>query len=484
MPAIPPKKRRALFWNKLPTHSLARTVWSELPPTAINVADEVARLDELFALGGRGAAAGRGADEPAGGAKKAAPTTLIDLTRSQNIAIMLSRIKIPFAQLRTALLQLDESVLTEDNLKALKACVPTSEEMELIREYDGDVSALSKADQFFKEMLGIPKLSERLTCMLYMRRFEFDVEELKPDLKVLKHAVDELNSSTKFKAVLHTVLMVGNVLNSSTFRGSAAGFQLADLLKLRETKPAMPTPGTPTLLHYLVRLLNKTDRDLVGFLDDCAHVEAAARLSTQTVMASVTTLVQGHDGLVEELQILEQTCVSPQGDRFLSSMRDFTATCTAQIKALQAGAAAVQTSLVRLLAYYGEDAAQTKPEDFFGLVASFGQALMRAEAEVAELDAKAKRAAKPGQGQGLVIPQFGPEVRGPVDTGRRSYRGARGQLDEAIKELRAGRKREATGAGGTLKGVGANGTLKSMRAKKDTVRANAVPLSGLFALRD
>lgn len=71
--------------------------------------------------------------------------------------------------------------------------------------------------------------------------------------------------------------MVGNVLNASTFRGGASGFQLGDLLKLRDTKPATPAPGTPTLLHYIVRLLNRTDKALVGFLDDCSHVEAAAR---------------------------------------------------------------------------------------------------------------------------------------------------------------------------------------------------------------
>lgn len=107
----------------------------------------------------------------------------------------------PFPRIRTALLEVDEG-LTLDNLKALKNCLPTTDEMELVRDYDGDFSALGTADQYFKEIMGIPKLNERLACMLYMRRFEIDLEELKPELKILREAVDEMNSSTKFKSVL------------------------------------------------------------------------------------------------------------------------------------------------------------------------------------------------------------------------------------------------------------------------------------------
>ncbi|SPO39803.1 related to Diaphanous protein homolog 1 [Pseudozyma flocculosa] len=424
LPPIPAKKRRALFWNKIPNHALARTVWSELPTTPINVAEEVDQLDDLFAVGAKAPPAA--ATKASASTNKKAPATLIDLTRAQNVAILLSRIKLPFPEIRAALLQMDENQLSVDNLKALKSCLPTTEEMEIIRDYDGDVSALGKADQFFKEMLGIPKLHERLSCMLYIRRFELDIEELKPDLKILKDAVVELNGSQKFKSVLHTVLMIGNVLNSSTFRGGAAGFQLSDLLKLRETKPTNPTPATPSLLHYLVRLLNKADKELVGFLDDCSHVEAAARISTQTIMQSITALVMGHDGVAEEVRVLQRIRISPQGDRFLPVMEEFLRHSTSQIKALQTAGASIQASLTKLLSYYGEDATTTKPEDFFGLVASFGQALMRAEVEVLEADQRAeaeeekKRRKAFGQGLSgvggrLVIPKFGPEVRGPLE---------------------------------------------------------------------
>ncbi|KAJ9477578.1 BNI1-related protein 1 [Pseudozyma hubeiensis] len=476
LPLIPKKKRKGLFWNKLPAHSLASTVWSDLPKSAVDVTGEIDRLDELFAMGSKPTAP---VPEVQQTGRKANPTTLLDLTRAQNVSIVLTRIKLSFTDLRTALLQCDESKLSIDNLKSIKSCLPTADELSLVRDYDGDISTLSKADQFFHEMLGIPRLAERLGCMIYMRKFELDLEELKPDLRTLKHAVDEINASAKFKAVLSTVLTIGNVLNASTFRGEASGFQLGDLLKLRDTKPVRANGETPSLLHYVVRVLNGMDKGLVGFLDDCSHVEAAARLSTSSIMQAVTGLVGGHSTVKDEMEMLKRIGISSQSDRFVDTMAEFVRQSTPQVRALQLAGSTVQESLGKMLVYFGEDPNQTKAEEFFGLVSSFGQALMRAEEDTLQADRKRqveeqkKKAAAAAKGRfGMKIPQFGPEVRGPLvvgskeetakdddvtptvsriagtkldettvkeppDVGRRSYRG-RGQLDEAIKELRAG----------------------------------------------
>lgn len=485
---------------------------------------EIDRLDELFAVGSKPVAAVPDAKQTG---PKAKSTTLLNLTRAQNVSIVLTRIKIPFAEMRAAILQCDESKLSIDHLKSINKCLPTTEELGLVRDYDGDISTLSKADQFFKEMLGIPRLSERLACMVYMRTFELDLEEIKPDLRILKHAVDEINGSAKFKSVLHTVLTIGNVLNSSTFRGEAAGFQLNDLLKLKDTRPSQPTPATPTLLHYLVRVLNKTDKTLVGFLDDCSHVEAAARLSTTSIMASIAALITGHGTIKQETAILQKVGISSQSDRFVDVTAEFLRQSSPQLKALQLAEKTVSASLTKLLTYFGEDPSQTKPEDFFGLVSSFGQALMRAEEDTLQADRKAelekqkKEKGLMGKGRfGMRVPQFGPEVRGPlagvaagaavtpatpavetlespisdvtptasrfhtpaagggtlradpspaiptqVDAARRSYRG-RGQLDEAIKELRAG------AAGRKLANVFAN---------RDTSPSPTKPSSRIFA---
>lgn len=51
----------------------------------------------------------------------------------------------------------------------------------------------------------------------------------------------------------------------------STGFQL------KETKTAKGGTDCPTLLHYLARVLLRTDPGLVNFIDEMRSVEAAAR---------------------------------------------------------------------------------------------------------------------------------------------------------------------------------------------------------------
>lgn len=101
----------------------------------------------------------------------------------------------------------------------------------------------------------IPRLPIRLDCMLYRRRMELEMEELKPELLILKAAAQEMRESRRLKDLLgvscdrnlrlcslcrltdvpgrhQIVLALGNALNASTFRGNARGFQLESLLKV------------------------------------------------------------------------------------------------------------------------------------------------------------------------------------------------------------------------------------------------------------
>ena len=94
---------------------------------------------------------------------------------------------------------------------------------------DGPVA--SSSDHL--QIMDIPRLAQRLDCMLFRRKFELDIEEIRPDLEVLHFAAKELKTSTRFKTVLQAVLTVGNALNGSTYRGGARGFQLESLLKVR-----------------------------------------------------------------------------------------------------------------------------------------------------------------------------------------------------------------------------------------------------------
>ncbi len=52
----------------------------------------------------------------------------------------------------------------------------------------------------------IPRLSQRLECMLYRRKLELEIEEIRPELNITRNASQELRSSVRFQRVLQARL--------------------------------------------------------------------------------------------------------------------------------------------------------------------------------------------------------------------------------------------------------------------------------------
>ncbi|KIK67748.1 hypothetical protein GYMLUDRAFT_68769 [Collybiopsis luxurians FD-317 M1] len=372
--AKPRRQYRPLFWNKIPE---VAGIWSDMVPEPIDLPD----FDITFSIDTSPQTPSQLQRNPS---KKQAPTTLLDITRANNIAIMLSRIKMGLQEIKNALLALDEKKLSTDDLRAISKQIPTSEEVMRIKDFD-DVNKLSKADQYFAQIITIPRLAERLDCMLFQRKLELDMHELRPELDILRNACLELRNSQKFKRILNTVLAIGNTLNGSTFRGGARGFQLDALLKLKETKTVRGGAECPTLLHYLAKVLMRTDPDLLLFIQDMKHLEAAARVSVQFTVQAVNSLVAGLNQVVSETEQLRKVRNLSTNDKFIEVMKPFAKKARPNIDALKAMASQVESDLRSLLAYYGENPDSTeapKPEDFFGLILSFSSALEKCAVEV------------------------------------------------------------------------------------------------------
>jgi diaphanous 1 len=50
--------------------------------------------------------------------------------------------------------------------------------------------------------MDIPRIADRLRCMIYRPKLELDVEEIQPDLDILHGASRELKTSQRFRHVL------------------------------------------------------------------------------------------------------------------------------------------------------------------------------------------------------------------------------------------------------------------------------------------
>ena len=156
----PTKKMKPFFWQKIAPQAAAATVWSSLETDSLQL--DLTELEAAFSAESK--------DKPlkalpGDGPGKPKVTSLLPISRAQNIAIMLARMRISHAAIRDAILQIDDKKMTIDRLKALRSFVPSSDEVKNISSYTGDFAALSASDQYFRTV----RLWSQVACGMCSR---------------------------------------------------------------------------------------------------------------------------------------------------------------------------------------------------------------------------------------------------------------------------------------------------------------------------
>jgi len=281
-----------------------------------------------------------------------------------------------------------------------------------------------------------------------------EMEGVRPELAILRNATLELKRSTRLRAILQVVLRLGNRLNAATFRGGAQGFQMEALVKLKETRTAQSNSMCPTLLHYLAKVLRRSDPNLVQFQEELPHLEEASRLAPQAVFVAAQTLSKGLDQVKQTIRLCGTK--NPQ-EKFLLVMQDFVARSEPQVTALTNMANSVEHSLGDVLAYFGEAGDEAmKPEDFFALVLTFSSDLQKATLELPEeepvTDAKHQNTGSGGSDGGSIVPPLpnilaqpqkhlkAPSLRKETVRGRGGNSMIRGQFDQTLRSMKDGHR--------------------------------------------
>nr|CAG8463319.1 698_t:CDS:10 [Entrophospora candida] len=194
-----------------------------------------------------------------------------------------------------------------------------------------------------------------------------------------------------------TVLVIGNYLNTSSFRGNASGFQLDALLKMKDTK-AMDNSngkGIATLLHYLVYTLEMCQSDIINFMEELPNLEASARISTTSILSSVASLFSGVSHIKNELEILKQmsllssTTNSEIKDNFIIVMSEFIQGAEPIIEKIKNMTNELEEESKKIVTYYyGENPDDKKIEDLLGLLLTFSSSFMKAKKENEEFTKK------------------------------------------------------------------------------------------------
>ncbi|MCL7031876.1 hypothetical protein MKW94_029986 [Papaver nudicaule] len=223
---------------------------------------------------------------------------LIDLRRANNTEIMLTKVKMPLPDMVNAALAMDESVLDVDQVENLIKFCPTKEEMEQLKNYGGDKEQLGKCEQFFLELMKVPRMESKLRVFSFKIQFIAQISDFRKSLGTVNSACEEVRNSFKLKEIMKRVLYLGNTLNQGTARGSAIGFKLDSLLKLSDTRASN---SKMTLMHYLCKVLAAKSPGLLDFHSDLVSLEAASKIQLKSLAEEMQAIIKGLEKVRQEL---------------------------------------------------------------------------------------------------------------------------------------------------------------------------------------
>lgn len=351
---------KQLHWTKIPERMVGSTVWAQLSDEHVPL--DVLALEDKFNT----KKLKKGSDQ----VLPEATMSLVDAKRSQNINIVLSRLRLPHSTIRDFIMALDEW-LDEDKVEMLLPCMPTEEEAELVLGFSGDIATLSRVETFFLTMVSIPQATARLESKLLKLRFASLFKELNDSITLLESAAKAIRTSTGLKKCLEIVLAVGNYLNGGTRNGQAYGFTLETLSRLTLTKSA---DGTCNLVTCLLDVVETAFPDASAFVQDLAMLPGATRFELSMVKADVSMLSRSVKDLGDQLNASRNS----SEDTFQMVMAPFYAKASFQVLDMVTRFEELESDMAAISRSFGEDPKE-KPEVMLGHLCKFREDFKRAK---------------------------------------------------------------------------------------------------------
>ncbi|EEF46880.1 formin-like protein 18 isoform X2 [Ricinus communis] len=388
-------------WLKI-TRAMQGSLWAEAQKSdeASKTPEfDMSELESLFSAAapntGHGSTGEKSSRRTLG--SKSDKVQLIELRRAYNCEIMLSKVKIPLSDLMSAILAMDDSVLDVDQVDNLIKFCPTKEEMELLKGYSGDKDNLGKCEQFFLELMKVPRVESKLRVFSFKLQFHPQVSDLRRNLNVVNSAAEEVRSSRKLKRIMQTILSLGNALNHGTARGSAVGFRLDSLLKLTDTRAIN---NKMTLMHYLCKVLAEKLPELLDFQKDLMSLEAATKIQLKYLAEEMQAISKGLEKVLQELTASEND--GHVSEYFCKSLKVFLSSAESEVRSLASLYSTVGRNADALALYFGEDPARCPFEQVVSTLLNFVKMFIRAHDEnCKQLELVRKRAEKEAENEKL-----------------------------------------------------------------------------------
>lgn len=198
---------------------------------------------------------------------------LLDLTRANNIAISLKAFNdFTFRSLAETINDLDpECKIVGERVQFIPNLLPTPKEILAIKNYNGDDDKLITAELFFRQIVSIKRIEDKVKVMKTMRTLEEHVEEARAGFNTLQEVCGQVLNSEKLIQVLEMVLNIGNLMNEGTLNGGVEAFKFESLPKLSQTKSF---DGKTTVLDYIVEtFIEKGERQALFLTSEFPDIQ-------------------------------------------------------------------------------------------------------------------------------------------------------------------------------------------------------------------
>ena len=335
-----------IHWTAVDKSKLEGSLWDagdeeDLDDSAIR------ELEEVFAAD---APAVVGMATPATQRKSKIQISLIDPRRAQNVAIQLAQFK-SFASDDDIVSSV--SSFTADQLLILTSILPTADERATVKSFDGNSSCLGRAEQFFVAVSQSPRLPSRLRSFLFMRQFDTQASELEQSLTLLTTACEEVVRSAPLKSMLRRLLTVGNVMNTSAGRKTAAGITVDSLLK---TATKRGRDKTTVVDHVVANLLKQGDSErVVEFASTISSTNKATHVDIRDAQATLkkmeSSLRSVSDAIASETEV---ECTRTESD-LVDKGSQFVGQAASRIDALRSKLDAARHNTRLLYRFFAED---------------------------------------------------------------------------------------------------------------------------------
>ncbi|XP_048624870.1 formin-like protein 20 isoform X2 [Brassica napus] len=378
---------KPLHWVKV-TRALQGSLWDELQRQGQTAPEfDVSEIETLFS-----AIVPKPVDKSRKKSVGAKPEKiqLIDLRRANNTEIMLTKVKMPLPDMMAAVLAMDDTVLDSDQIENLIKFCPTKEEMELLKNYTGDKAVLGKCEQYFLELMKVPRVESKMRVFSFKIQFGTQITEFKKSLTAVNSACEEVRTSPKLKEIMKKILYLGNTLNQGTARGAAVGFKLDSLSKLSDTRAAN---SKMTLMHYLCKVLASQGSDLLDFPKDLESLESASKIQLKSLAEEMQAIIKGLEKLNQELNASESD--GPVSEVFRKTLKDFISVATTETAAVTSLYSVVGNNADALAHYFGEDPKRCPFEQVTATLLNFIRLFKKAHEEnIKQEELEKKKAAK------------------------------------------------------------------------------------------